>query len=376
MKNAKTTKFLAPGLMLAVLGLAAAPAKAIDLAAKAFDMTMPNGDVVPMWGFVLDTAGCYGTTPGLARRACVDALPDPTVPGPLLVVGAASGEIVIRLTNNLPEPVSIVIPGQEMPVSNKNPAFGGTTNKGPTWDDGSDGPRPSPTARVRSFGKEAPPNGGRNVYRWRNGNGTPFKPGTYIYQSGTHPQLQVQMGLYGAIRRSVGPKEAYPGVSFDRQRDLFYSEVDPALHSPPTPANTGNYNPKHFLLHRYPTGAIGDTPVDVSIADPLDACIPTGGIGAGDDMLLRLYNAGLRELAPMMLGSHFDVVGEGGSPYQFASRQYSVILQPGSTKDLLWSPTYEGRFPIIERGLSITDPGLTGSVPGGMQTCITTAGAP
>jgi len=349
--------------MLAALGLVATPAMAVDLATKAFNMTMPNGDVVPMWGFVRDTGGCWAAAGNAARQTCINGLPDPTVPGPRLTVGAATGNIQIRLSNGLPEPVSIVIPGQEMPAS--------TACSAPVWTDGSNGARTAADQRVRSFGCEAAADGGREHYRWRVVDGTQFQPGTYIYQSGTHPQLQVQMGLYGAIRRNDPSGDVYAGVPFDMQRDLFYSEVDPALHSPPTAANTQNYHPKHFLLQRYQNQT---TVVDASIDPSNPDCIPTGAFAEGDRMLLRLYNAGLRELAPTMIGSHFDLVAEGGKPYQFASRQYSVLLQPGSTKDVVFTPDYGGRFPIIERRLNTTDPGTTGSVNGGMQTCLVAAG--
>ena len=41
-----------------------------------------------------------------------------------------------------------------------------------------------------------------------------MKPGTYLYQSGTHPQVQVQMGLYGGVKNGLSPQpdpaQAYP----------------------------------------------------------------------------------------------------------------------------------------------------------------------
>jgi PKD repeat protein len=46
------------------------------------------------------------------------------------------------------------------------------------------------------------------------------------------------------------------------------------------------------------------------------------------------------------------------------------------TRDLLWTPQQGGTFPLIERGLSLTDPGVSpfGTVPGGMQTCLAATG--
>ncbi len=94
-KSAMINKLIAPGFVLGALGLAATPAAAVDLATKAFDMTMPDGSVVTMWGFVLDTAGCYNES-GQNRLDCIDGL-TATVPGPRLIVSEGSGDLTIRL---------------------------------------------------------------------------------------------------------------------------------------------------------------------------------------------------------------------------------------------------------------------------------------
>lgn len=172
-------------LMLVATGILAAPSYAVDyyLIAKEVEVTMPDGEPVAMWGFAEDSGGaCYSTTPIAARRTSIACLnPVATVPGPRLDLGTVQN-LRIFLTNLLPDdPVSIIIPGQEMPFS--------AANNGPTWVGGGTGPRPGPGARVRSFGREANPNGGRRVYRWNNANSNPFQPGTFIYHSGTHPQL-------------------------------------------------------------------------------------------------------------------------------------------------------------------------------------------
>jgi PKD repeat protein len=376
----KIRERLFAGLLFGALGLAALPAAAVDyyLAAKQFTMSMPDGTGVPMWGYVLDPGGtCYNTTPISARLACVNALPAPTIPGPRLTVAPneAGNALRVFLTNGLPVPTSIVVPGQEMPFSDTSTT---SPNQGPTWDNGTTGPaRPSVASRVRSFGREAAPNGGREQYIWNNTRGNPFQPGTYTYHSGTHPQVQVQMGLYGAVTRDAAAGQAYAGVGYDTARDLFYSEVDPALHqavangaygTPPGPTSTLNYQPKYFLLQSYDAGGL---PVDVSINPGNQTCIG-GGLTAGDRILLRLYSAGLRELTPMMIGSHFDVVAEGGRKAPFAHRQYHVLLMPGSTRDLIFTPGYDGTFPLIERRLNLTD---NAQMNGGMQTCFTIAAA-
>ncbi len=62
-------------------------------------------------------------------------------------------------------------------------------------------------------------------------------PGTFLYQSGTDPAKQVQMGLFGAlvVRPSMGASFAYndgstqfnPGAEFL----ILLSEIDPTLHA-------------------------------------------------------------------------------------------------------------------------------------------------
>lgn len=369
MKIETNRKLLAPGLVLALLGLAAAPAMAVDLATAQFDMTMPDGTTVPMWGFVLDNAtpSCFTRAGAQARIDCVNnELGTPTVPGPRLVANTNTGNLVVRLTNTLQVPASVVIPGQEMPFS--------TACTAPVWTDGSSGARTAPDQRVRSFGCEAAPNGGREVYRWRTVENTQFQPGSYVYHSGTHPQVQVQMGLYGAARRNDPSGDAYAGVPFDMQRDLFFSEVDPAVHAAVAAGtftgSTLDYNPKYFLLQRYQNQTtVVDATIDTGTIPP--ACIP-GNFNENERILLRLYNAGLRELAPTMIGSHVDLVAEGGKAYQFAPRVYSTLLQPLSTKDIVLTPEYGGQFSLIERRLNLTDSAATG---GGMQTCLAVAGA-
>jgi PKD repeat protein len=371
---------LISSLAIGALSLASMPAGAVDyyLAAKQFNMIMPDGTGVPMWGYVADPGGtCYNTTPIAARLTCVNGLPAPTVPGPRLTVAAAEVGNTLRifLTNGLPVPTSIVIPGQEMPFSDTS----ATPSQGPTWNDSSVGARPigTPIARVRSFGREAAPSGGREQYIWNNTRANPFQTGTYTYHSGTHPQVQVQMGLYGAVSRDAAAGQVYSGISYDAARDLFYSEVDPALHQAVAsgtygttgPTSTLNYQPKYFLLQSYNGSGL---PTDVSIGPATPPTCINGGLTAGNRILLRLYNAGLRELAPMMLGSHFDIVAEGGKKAPFAQRQYQVMLMPGSTRDVLFTPSEDGTFALIERRLNLTDAALMNR---GMQTCFTVAAA-
>ena len=88
-------------------------------------------------------------------------------PGPVLCV-TEGVTVVVNLTNTLPEPASIVFPGQV-----------GVTAAG-----GSAG----------LLTDEAAASGGTVSYSFTAGH-----PGTYLYQSGSDQAKQVEMGLYGAL---------------------------------------------------------------------------------------------------------------------------------------------------------------------------------
>lgn len=342
-------------LLVVVLALMAGPAGAAVRiwVAKPVDVTMPDSTVVPMWGFAEDADGNLGTDGGETA----------TVPGPAIdLEGDADLTIVVRndLNNTA---LSIVIPGQAMPVT--------TGCTGPTWTDGTTGARASASQRVRSFGCEASANGGIQTFAWTAATGNALKPGSYVYQSGTHPQVQVQMGLYGALRAKPAAGVAYTGVTFDREVDLLFSEVDPALHADiaaeeagagvaiPRATSALDYHPRYFLIN----GEAQESPGGV-----LTCLSPDGGaLAADDEVLLRLMNAGLKEHAPMLLGGRWTLVGDGGNPVAFPREQYSAFLQAGSSKDVVFSSASAGVFPILDRRLNLTNHLLSD---GGMQTCL------
>ena len=166
--------------------------------------TMPDGRQVVMWGFARDSAD--GAGDGLI-----------TVPGPQLNVISNDG-LVIHLQNTLPEPVSVVIPGQYNAQS-FDPVF----HSGGAYD-----------GRVRSLTHEAAASGGKATYTW-----TSVQPGTFLYHSGSHPSVEVQMGLYGALAVVAPGPAVYPGVPFNSSVSLLFSEIDPDVHDAVSGATFG-----------------------------------------------------------------------------------------------------------------------------------------
>lgn len=321
------------GVALTALLTAAnqAGAASFDLCTGTTTKTMPDNTVITMWGFGEDTTGT-----GVCNA---------TVPGPQLTVPAGDNMLTINLRNTLSDPVSIVISGQALPEDNAGP------KKPVTFTDGQS------RLRVHSFTHETTTTG---VYIWNN-----LKPGTYLYSSGTHPAVQVQMGLYGAVTHDAATGEAYAGISYDSEVPLLYSEIDPALHAAVAGGSYGtasypstvNYAPKYFLVNGAPF-------------EPGDAPLPAGT--AGGNTLLRFLNAGLEDHAMVLQGQHMTLVAEDGNAYPWTRKQYSVFLAAGKTKDAIFTPAANGSYPVYDRRLRLTNaPGA----PGGLQATLAVAAA-
>lgn len=355
--NCKMTKKMpiSKALLLVTLLTLSAPTLSAEywLRARAFDKNLGGGlGSVPMWGF----ASC---TSNFAECSA------PTVPGPALNVpaGDVSG-LTVHLQNRLSEPVSMVINGQNLPVP--------VPGKSPVWTDGTAGDRTSATQRVRSFTHEAAATNGVATYSWPS-----IKPGTYLYQSGTHPQIQVQMGLYGALNHDAlastasNLAEAYAGVTYNQSATLLLSEIDPELHLAVANGDYGpakritstlNYEPKYFLINGRPfTGGRNQLPE----------------VRAGERTLLRFLNAGLRTRVPMINSGYFRLVAEDGNPYPWAANprsQYTVLLPAAKTIDAIYigqTPTgNDTNFVITDRRMGLNN---AADLDGGMMAYLRVA---
>jgi FtsP/CotA-like multicopper oxidase with cupredoxin domain len=303
-----------PGLALAILAITATPSFAqVNLVALEATATMPDANTIPMWGFFPDTG-----------QLCT-AVPAWEV-GPKLTA-TAGGTLTVNVRNCLSEPVSVFIPGQLKATS---PV---------TFMDGQG------RDRVRSFDAETAA-GGSGSYTW-----TGVKEGTYLYHSGTHPQVQVQMGLYGAL--TVGDY----GIA--DEATLVYSEIDPDLHAAVDdgsygttgPTSTFDYKPQYFLINGAAYPGTTDIPV-----------------GTGSDVLLRFVNAGLRVHVPTLEGGlYMRLIAEDGNPYPFEVQQYGVELPAAKTIDAVLNVGADGAYALYDRALSLTNGSDTG---GGMLTYI------
>jgi len=351
MRKVRTKKILwmsaAVSLLLFCL---AGGAYAVDvyLDVQAFDKTLPDGTIVKMWGFAQCTDGTFA--------ACSPA----TVPGPR--ISAAAGDALnIHLRNSLPlpvpnvaygEPVSVMIPGQ-LPV---------VTASEPVWTDGTSGPRTSLSQRVRSMTHETAIGASDIVYTWNS-----LRPGTYLYESGTHPAVQVQMGLYGALTVDSGAGQAYPGVAYDSEVVLLFSEIDSALH---TAVANGTYGSAE-----YPSINPRDSKSDYFLMNgmPYTSAVPPTFAGTtGSNVLLRMLSAAYDERVPLLQGAYMSVVAEDGNPYTYPKQQYAAVLPAGKTKDALVSVATPKYLPLYDRRMGLTNATNT---TGGMLTYLAFAAA-
>jgi FtsP/CotA-like multicopper oxidase with cupredoxin domain len=241
--------------LLAAHGYAAAPGitgTSFDLRAEANYVTQPDGANIYSWGY-----GCNTPPAGFAPSTISGAnCPTMQIPGPTLIVH--QGDIVtVTLTNNLP------------------PAAGNTSILFPGFSVQSTGGLPGVLTQ------EAPV-GGTVTYTF-----TATNAGTHAYYSGTQGDLQVEMGLYGAIIvlpngvpagchavtgtlpdgqpdfRLAAAAYNHSEACYDREYIFQFSEMDPNIHSqaeaqaalPCTQPNgcmsiaTEPYHPAYFMIN-------------------------------------------------------------------------------------------------------------------------------
>ena len=172
-----------------------ASAATVDVYLQAQSFAKPVGAAtVPMWVF----ADCDATF-----TTCTNSAPGPQIEA------VAGDTLNIHVQNTLNVPVSVVIPGQAESVPGAPVMMGtGAIND-----------------RVRSFTREADAidvaGPGTATYTYV------VKAGTYLYQSGTFPSIEVPMGLYGAlVVADAVAGEAY-GHTVDAEAVLLLSEIDP-----------------------------------------------------------------------------------------------------------------------------------------------------
>lgn len=277
------------------------------LTAKSGYISTPEGNSVFFWGF----ANGDGTV---------------QYPGPTLIVDQGD-PVTVTLNNTLSVNVSIVFPGQ------------GQVTTAPAG------------ANIGLLTEEVPP-GGTVVYSF-----TATHAGTYLYHSGTQTDLQVDMGLFGAlIVRPATSNQAYdhPDSAYDWEYLFLLSEMDPNIHrlverGMMGAVDTTTFFPAYWFIN-------GRNAPD-TMFPPFVGWLPTQPYNCmpmmrpGERMLLRIIGAG-RSLHPFHHhGNHSRVIARdgrllesviGSSGADLSYEVFTVQSVPGQTVDTIFTWTGEG----------------------------------
>jgi FtsP/CotA-like multicopper oxidase with cupredoxin domain len=192
----------APGITSTSSGAGATPGTFNLVAADAY-LNQPDGQAVYSWGY-----GCAaGSLPTFLPAAISGAnCQTMQVPGPTLIVTEGQ-TVTIKLTNNLPTAAgntSILFPGFTVCAATLNTTTGACSG--------------TPTGVTGLLTQEAAP-GGSVTYTF-----VASAPGTHPYYSGTQGDLQVEMGLYGAL--IVLPSNPGGGTCDSNNVSNLYGKMD------------------------------------------------------------------------------------------------------------------------------------------------------
>jgi len=266
-------------------------------------------------------------------------------PGPTLIVNQGD-TVKVVLNNTLPVPVSIVFPGQQVTASGGNQGL--LT-------------REAPAVPITQYGNVV----GGPTYTF-----VADKPGTYLYHSGTNPDLQVEMGLVGAIIvrptnfsfLTKADRRAYEhaGTNFDRETLFLLTEIDPDIHwqvygqvfsGNPVAVDTTKIRPSIWFIN-------GRNAPDTLLEDYV-YWLPTQPYNAlprmhpGERLLMRVVNAG-RDLHPFHHhGNHATPIArdarvlssnpaDTNQAPDITSPDFTVRSVPGETVDLIFEWTGAG----------------------------------
>jgi FtsP/CotA-like multicopper oxidase with cupredoxin domain len=319
-RSAGVARLFSVAAAVAALLVPAAAGAAIDGVTAPFSLTAsegyistPDGGSIYSWG--------YGIGSPMQ------------LPGPTLIV-TAGDTVTVALDNALPAAagnVSIVFPGHQVTA---------TTGGVPGL-----------------LTQEAPP-GGSVTYTF-----TASEPGTYQYHSGTRPDLQVEMGLYGAlIVRPAAPAAGcatasaydHEATCFDREYLFLLSSIDLDVHQAaqmqasgpgPIEIGTGSYHSEYWFINGRAAPDTMAAPGSSLLTSQPYNCMPR--MHPGERLLMRVVGAG-REMHPYHHhGNHVRVLARDGrlllsetDPTQLAGPLlFTIPSLPGGTVDAIFEWT-------------------------------------
>ena len=282
------------------------------LVASADFTTQPDGASIYSWGYGCDPAGTQSFVP--FPGTCTQM----QLPGPTLVIPEGT-PVTVTLKNALPLAAgntSIVFPGLQVTTAGGVPGL---------------------------LTQEAANGGGTVTYTI-----TATAPGTYAYYSGTQPDLQIEMGLFGAIVVLPAAAQTAPGCTplgalpggdyrlassaydhpdscYDREYLFQLSEMDSRIHDqayaqvqactaapcPQIVVTTEPYRPNYFLVN----GRSMPDDMDTSYAPgyPHQPYNANPHMHPGEKVLMRIVGQGRYQHPFHFHGNHARVLARDGN---------------------------------------------------------------
>ena len=317
---------LAAGTWIVPMAQAAVPGitgPAFNLTASADYVSQPDGAMIYSWGY-----GCTSAPSGFAPAAVLGskgpgpACPLMQLPGPTMIVDEGA-TVTITLANSLPPAAgntSILFPGFQVCAATLN--VDGTCTGTPSGVSG-------------RLAQEAAP-GATVTYTFK-----ATSPGTHSYYSGTQSDLQIEMGLYGAIivrPASTGGAACVKGpyslsataydhanTCYDREYMFQFSEMNSKIHEqalaqvnacptapcPQINVNLEPYRPNYFLINGRSMPDLMDTPYS-----PFYVRQPYNGnphMHPGERLLMRVVGQGRLQHPFHFHGNHARVLARDGN---------------------------------------------------------------
>lgn len=305
-----------------------------NLYAYPFNMNLPEGTSLYMWGFGDMDGGANAT------HAAGDGYALPQYPAPTLIV-TEGDSVTINIANyGVPEPVGIVVTGH-----NASAACAPFPGGGPS------------TCTVGLVTSSA------NINEAVTYTFTAGTPGTYIYHSldGNNPGLHVEMGLLGVmiVRPAdfgAGPnRTAYgvdTGTQYDQENLYLMTEVDPEIHLQMERGHRSHFT--HSDRHAKIWFINGRVFPDLFQGDynPLFPHQPYESLAIahpGDMVLVRNINAG-HDSHPMhyhgenltFIGRDGKMLSSDGIVSDLGRSDNTINSAPKQTVDALWTWTGKG----------------------------------